>query len=136
MRRKHTHAYLVTHTCARTLRKNTRWSNDGAPPTPFRSPWQWCHLTTRDSRGHGQVTTPPRLIRHKSCGIFFPLSLSFSLGGEGGGLSEDQTYRRPPVTHHHYISAQLAPHSFEVTLSIGEGGGGGRGGGCGASLSG
>lgn len=64
---------------------------------------------------HMEAMTQPRLIKHKFFGYFFFL---FCLFLWRGSASEDQTYQRPPVTHHHYISAQYH-HIPEVTLSRG-----------------
>lgn len=126
MRRKHTHAHSVTHTHAHTERK-TQAGLMMAPPQLSESEAMVSpHNTGQQRTRSGHNTTQTHQAR-VSWAFFFP---SLSLGGEGGGLSEDQTYRRPPVTHHHYISAQLAPHSSRFTLSRG----GRRGGGRGASL--
>lgn len=110
---------LVTERCSNTreMRRNTLTqsqahphsgrSNDGAPPSESMamvSP----HNTVQQR--YSQATTQPRLIRHKA--------LLFSFLGGRGSASEDQTYRWPPVTHHHYISAQYH-HIPEVTLSRG-----------------
>lgn len=86
--------------------KNTGRSNDGAPPfwvhgndfTPQ-------HRTAEAQSGHNTTQT------HQAQ-VFFVFLIW------RGSASEDQTYRRPPVTHHHYISAQYH-HIPEVTLSRG-----------------
>lgn len=122
-----THPRTLSHAHTRThWEKNTGWSNDGAPPLSESEAMVSPHNTGQQRTRSGHNTTQTHQAR-VSWAFFFP---SLSLGGEGGGLSEDQTYRRPPVTHHHYISAQLAPHSSRFTLSRG----GRRGGGRGASL--
>lgn len=94
MRRKHTHAHSVTHTHAHTERK-TQAGLMMVPPR-FRSPWQWCRPTTQDSRGHDQVTTPPRLIRHESLGLFF---FSLSLSGWRGGRAQWRPNLPPAACH-------------------------------------
>lgn len=74
---------------------------------PLLSPWQWFHPTTQDSRG---TVRPQHNPDSSGTSLFFFFWR--------GSASEDQTYRWPPVTHHHYISAQYH-HIPEVTLSRG-----------------
>lgn len=75
---------------------------------PLLSPWQWFHPTIQDSRG---TVRPQHNPDSSGTSLFFFFFWR-------GSASEDQTYRWPPVTHHHYISAQYH-HIPEVTLSRG-----------------
>ena len=81
--------------------KNTGRSNDGAPPL-------WVHGNGFTPQ-HRTAVRPQHNPDSSSTSLFFFWR---------GSASEDQTYRWPPVTHHHYISAHYH-HIPEVTLSRG-----------------